>query len=78
MPNPFSLFFYTDSVHSPFLVSVSSQAFKKHKLIENIFETPGECDLTANVDFALLKEAINDTGKIYSPTLFLIGLRGIN
>ena len=32
------------------------QAFKKHKIVD-MFETPGQCDLTANVDFALLREA---------------------
>ncbi|EJD06897.1 DUF185-domain-containing protein [Fomitiporia mediterranea MF3/22] len=41
-------------------------AFKKHKIVD-IFETPGECDLTANVDFALLKEAISSTANSYGP-----------
>lgn len=27
-----------------------------------MFETPGDCDLTANVDFAYLKEAIQGAG----------------
>jgi hypothetical protein len=35
------------------------QAFKNHKLVD-VFHQPGECDLTANVDFAFLKEAVSD------------------
>jgi hypothetical protein len=27
-----------------------------------VFNRPGECDLTANVDFAYLKEAMGDLG----------------
>ena len=41
---------------------VTFQAFKKHKIVD-MFETPGQCDLTANVDFAYLKEAMRDAGK---------------
>ena len=29
----------------------------------NVFDTPGSSDLTANVDFAYLKEALEGTGK---------------
>ena len=35
------------------------QAFKDHKLVD-VFHQPGECDLTTNVDFAFLKEAVSD------------------
>ncbi|KAI5118137.1 hypothetical protein M0805_001736 [Coniferiporia weirii] len=38
----------------------SLRAFKNHKIVD-VFEAPGQCDLTANVDFALLKEAIGDS-----------------
>ncbi|KZT67935.1 DUF185-domain-containing protein [Daedalea quercina L-15889] len=33
------------------------QAFKEHKIVD-VFHRPGECDLTVNVDFAYLKEAL--------------------
>jgi NADH dehydrogenase [ubiquinone] 1 alpha subcomplex assembly factor 7 len=39
------------------------QAFKDHKIVD-IFQHPGECDLTANVDFAYLMEAVADIGKL--------------
>lgn len=35
----------------------SLRAFKDHKIVD-IFHRPGECDITANVDFALLKESL--------------------
>ena len=31
----------------------------------DVFHRPGECDLTTNVDFAYLKEAIGDLGTVY-------------
>ncbi|KAI6155219.1 DUF185-domain-containing protein [Pisolithus tinctorius] len=37
-------------------VGNSLRAFKEHKIVD-IFHRPGECDITANVDFALLKES---------------------
>lgn len=37
------------------------QAFKDHKIVD-VFHRPGECDLTANVDFAYLKESLADLG----------------
>ncbi|KAG6333096.1 hypothetical protein ID866_5998 [Astraeus odoratus] len=37
----------------------SLRAFKDHKIVD-IFHLPGECDITANVDFALLKESLGD------------------
>ncbi|KAJ8594668.1 DUF185-domain-containing protein [Rhizopogon salebrosus TDB-379] len=39
----------------------SLRAFKEHKIVD-IFCRPGECDITANVDFALLKESMADLG----------------
>ncbi len=38
------------------------QAFKDHKIVDHFYR-PGECDLTANVDFAHLKEAIGSLGE---------------
>jgi SAM-dependent MidA family methyltransferase len=40
------------------------QAFKDHKIVD-IFNQPGKCDLTANVDFAYLKESLVGLG-VYS------------
>jgi NADH dehydrogenase [ubiquinone] 1 alpha subcomplex assembly factor 7 len=37
------------------------QAFKRHKQVSP-FHLPGECDLTADVDFALLAEAFSQHG----------------
>ncbi|KAH7884401.1 S-adenosyl-L-methionine-dependent methyltransferase [Phlebopus sp. FC_14] len=37
----------------------SLRAFKEHKIVD-IFHRPGECDITANVDFTLLKEVMGD------------------
>ncbi|THH15964.1 hypothetical protein EW146_g4596 [Bondarzewia mesenterica] len=37
----------------------SFRAFKDHKIVDP-FHRPGQCDLTANVDFAYLKEAMTD------------------
>lgn len=42
----------------------SFRAFKKHQ-ITDVFEEPGHCDLTANVDFSLLKEAVRDSAGVY-------------
>jgi hypothetical protein len=39
------------------------KAFKDHKIVD-AFSTPGECDLTANVDFAYIKEALSDLGEL--------------
>ncbi|KAL5486075.1 hypothetical protein ACEPAI_7119 [Sanghuangporus weigelae] len=44
----------------------SLRAFKKHQIVD-IFRTPGECDLTANVDFELLREAISDAAETHGP-----------
>lgn len=38
-------------------VGNSLRGFKDHKIVD-IFHRPGECDITANVDFALLKESL--------------------
>jgi NADH dehydrogenase [ubiquinone] 1 alpha subcomplex assembly factor 7 len=38
----------------------------------DVFHEPGNCDLTANVDFAYLKEATNDLGMlVVLPTVFI-------
>jgi NADH dehydrogenase [ubiquinone] 1 alpha subcomplex assembly factor 7 len=39
-----------------------SQAFRHHKIV-NVFDTPGSADLTANVDFAYLREAMQGKGE---------------
>ncbi|KIJ51505.1 hypothetical protein M422DRAFT_157874 [Sphaerobolus stellatus SS14] len=44
----------------------SFRAFKSHRLVD-VFQDPGKCDLTANVDFALLKEAVQDIATTYGP-----------
>ncbi|EIW84246.1 DUF185-domain-containing protein [Coniophora puteana RWD-64-598 SS2] len=38
----------------------SLRAFKEHRQVD-IFTSPGECDITADVDFALLKESFKDS-----------------
>ena len=40
---------------------ILEKAFKEHKQVD-VFHQPGKCDLTVNVDFAYLKEAMPDTG----------------
>ena len=30
-----------------------------------MFHRPGECDVTANVDFSLLKEVLSDLGQLF-------------
>jgi len=37
------------------------QAFKNHEIVD-IFQEPGNCDITANVDFAYLRESMEDIG----------------
>ncbi|KAG2110250.1 S-adenosyl-L-methionine-dependent methyltransferase [Suillus discolor] len=44
----------------------SLRAFKKHKIVD-IFCSPGECDVTTNVDFALLKESMADLVSTHGP-----------
>lgn len=39
----------------------SFRAFKDHKIVD-VFSDPGQCDLTANVDFRYLQEAMADLG----------------
>lgn len=41
------------------------RAFKEHKLIPNVFKMPGQCDLTADVDFAFLKHIAKNSNGIY-------------
>lgn len=51
------------------------QGFKDHKIVD-VFHRPGECDLTVNVDFAYLKEALADVGVCpsysHSASLFIL------
>jgi len=44
----------------------SFRAFKDHKIVD-VFHRPGECDLTANVDFAYLKEAFAGLASAHGP-----------
>ncbi|KIM40573.1 hypothetical protein M413DRAFT_164154 [Hebeloma cylindrosporum] len=44
----------------------SFRAFRNHKIVD-IFHEPGLCDLTANVDFAYLKEAMSDLVSTHGP-----------
>ncbi|KAJ7145109.1 S-adenosyl-L-methionine-dependent methyltransferase [Mycena crocata] len=44
----------------------SFRAFKNHEIVD-VFHTPGECDLTANVDFAYLTESMNDLVATHGP-----------
>ncbi|KAJ7240797.1 S-adenosyl-L-methionine-dependent methyltransferase [Mycena rebaudengoi] len=56
--------------------SSSFRAFKNHKIVD-VFDTPGECDLTANVDFAFLTEAVQDIVMTHGPmpqSAFLEGM----
>lgn len=43
-------------------VSAKSKAFKNHQIVD-VFEKPGTADLTANVDFEYLREALAGTGE---------------
>ncbi|KAF9466590.1 S-adenosyl-L-methionine-dependent methyltransferase [Collybia nuda] len=44
----------------------SFRAFKNHEIVD-VFHRPGECDLTTNVDFAFLSEAMGDLVKTHGP-----------
>ncbi|KAL6301350.1 S-adenosyl-L-methionine-dependent methyltransferase [Sparassis latifolia] len=44
----------------------SFRAFKDHKIVD-VFHRPGECDLTANVDFQYLKDATADLVLSHGP-----------
>ncbi|KAI0701907.1 S-adenosyl-L-methionine-dependent methyltransferase [Cerioporus squamosus] len=44
----------------------SFRAFKYHKIVD-VFYRPGECDLTVNVDFAYLQEAVTDLASHHGP-----------
>ncbi|KAF8623719.1 hypothetical protein AX17_007416 [Amanita inopinata Kibby_2008] len=44
----------------------SFRAFKNHKIVD-VFHRPGECDLTANVDFAYIKEAMSNLVDVHGP-----------
>ncbi|CAD6588103.1 MAG: hypothetical protein TREMPRED_004934 [Tremellales sp. Tagirdzhanova-0007] len=54
----------------------SFRAFRDHKIVD-VFEEPGSADLTANVDFAYLREAISDLATPLGPipqSRFLLSL----
>jgi len=44
----------------------SLRAFKQHKIVD-IFETPGMSDMTANVDFAYIREAMEGAATVHGP-----------
>ncbi|KAG5647366.1 hypothetical protein DXG03_000434 [Asterophora parasitica] len=44
----------------------SIRAFKDHKIVD-VFDRPGQCDLTTNVDFKLLQEAMGDFVTTHGP-----------
>ena len=43
------------------MLTLGSQAFRNHKIVD-VFEEPGSADLTANVDFAYLRESLSGLG----------------
>ncbi|KAJ7757738.1 S-adenosyl-L-methionine-dependent methyltransferase [Mycena maculata] len=54
----------------------SFRAFKNHEIVD-VFHAPGECDLTANVDFAYLADAVHDLVPTHGPisqSAFLEGM----
>ncbi|OXC70853.1 hypothetical protein AYX13_00269 [Cryptococcus neoformans] len=54
----------------------SFRAFRKHEIVD-VFEDPGNCDLTANVDFAYLRESLTGIATSLGPisqAQFLISL----
>lgn len=56
--------------------SDSIRGFKKHKIVD-IFAEPGSADLTANVDFAYLRESLEGVAETAGPTTqanFLLSL----
>ncbi|TPX34809.1 hypothetical protein SmJEL517_g02648 [Synchytrium microbalum] len=44
----------------------SLRAIKKHKHV-HVLSTPGECDLSANVDFSLVKSAVDELASAHGP-----------
>jgi NADH dehydrogenase [ubiquinone] 1 alpha subcomplex assembly factor 7 len=60
------------------VTDIYTQAFKNHEIVD-VFHRPGECDLTTNVDFAFLKEAMGDLGgfsKFFCFLLWFLGSSG--
>ncbi|KAJ7707317.1 S-adenosyl-L-methionine-dependent methyltransferase [Mycena rosella] len=54
----------------------SFRAFQKHQIVD-VFHAPGECDLTANVDFTYLAESVADLVPTHGPipqSAFLEGM----
>ncbi|KAF8212501.1 S-adenosyl-L-methionine-dependent methyltransferase [Mycena galopus ATCC 62051] len=54
----------------------SFRAFKNHEIVD-VFHAPGECDLTANVDFAFLAEAVKDLVPTHGPLAQSTFLQGM-
>ncbi|KAL7751797.1 hypothetical protein RI367_002797 [Sorochytrium milnesiophthora] len=54
----------------------SLRAIKDHKFVD-LFSSPGQCDLSADVDFSYLRAAVGDRAKTFGPTTqrhFLLSL----
>ncbi|KAJ6507775.1 S-adenosyl-L-methionine-dependent methyltransferase [Mycena vitilis] len=56
--------------------SQSFRAFKNHEIVD-VFHAPGECDLTANVDFAYLVESVKDLVPTHGPIVQSAFLEGM-
>jgi SAM-dependent MidA family methyltransferase len=46
---------------------IREQAFRNHEIVD-VFDEPGSADLTANVDFAYLRESLDKTGQLVPQT----------
>ena len=55
-----------DYGHSGKRLTPSLRAYKQHKLVSPL-ETPGETDLTADVDFGVMREALAGDCLVFGP-----------